>query len=393
MCYAWRKPPNDGDERMKFLAPLAFAGLMAVTPAAADLIDMDDAERDAFRAEVRAYLLENPEVLMEAIGVLEQRQAAAEAERDQMGVVANEDALFNSAFDWVGGNPDGDVVLVEFMDYRCGFCRRAHPEVADLIDLDGNIRYIVKEFPILGEQSTMASQFAIATRIVNGDDAYAQMNDALMVMRGDVNEASLAATANEIGLDPAPILDAMDDPLVAQTIAYNRDLAQRRAAAHALLLELAQDRQRQAVVRADQPGAVAMRAGLRRGLEHARAQALAAHLQQAEAEMRPTWMRARSVFSLSFIRAFRRRRCSPLVHVDEVDHDQPGEVAQAQLARHLLGGLEVGLERGLLDRAFLGGPARVHVDRHQRLGHADHDVAAGFQLHRRVEHRGQIAST
>jgi protein-disulfide isomerase len=212
---------------MKFLAPLAFAGLMAVTPAAADLIDMDDAERDAFRAEVRAYLLENPEVLMEAIGVLEQRQAAAEAERDQMGVVANEDALFNSAFDWVGGNPDGDVVLVEFMDYRCGFCRRAHPEVADLIDLDGNIRYIVKEFPILGEQSTMASQFAIATRIVNGDDAYAQMNDALMVMRGDVNEASLAATANEIGLDPAPILDAMDDPLVAQTIAYNRDLAQR----------------------------------------------------------------------------------------------------------------------------------------------------------------------
>jgi protein-disulfide isomerase len=70
---------------------------------------------------------------MEAIGVLEQREAAAEAERDQMGVAANDaDAIFNSAFDWVGGNPDGDVVLVEFMDYRCGFCRRAHPEVADL---------------------------------------------------------------------------------------------------------------------------------------------------------------------------------------------------------------------------------------------------------------------
>ena len=158
---------------------------------------------------------------------LAQRQAAAEAERDQMGVAANDAALFNSAFDWVGGNPEGDIVLVEFMDYRCGFCRRAHPEVADLIELDGNIRYIVKEFPILGEQSTLASQFAIATRIVNGDEAYAEMNDALMVMRGDVNEASLAATANEMGLDPTPILAAMDDPLVAQTIAYNRDLAQR----------------------------------------------------------------------------------------------------------------------------------------------------------------------
>ncbi len=212
---------------MKFLTPLTFAGLLAASTASADLIDMDDAERDAFRAEVRAYLLENPEVLMEAIGVLEERQAAAEAERDSMGVAANDDALFNSAFDWVGGNPEGDVVLVEFMDYRCGFCRRAHPEVTELVELDGNIRYIVKEFPILGDQSVLASQFAIATRIVNGDDAYSEMNDALMAMRGDVNEASLAATANELGLDPTPILAAMDDPLVSQTISYNRELAQR----------------------------------------------------------------------------------------------------------------------------------------------------------------------
>jgi protein-disulfide isomerase len=168
---------------MRLLAPFALAGALAAGPATADLIDMDAAERDAFRAEVRAYLLENPEVLMEAIGVLEQRQAAAEGERDAMSVAANADALFNSAFDWVGGNPEGDVVLVEFMDYRCGFCRRAHPEVEDLVALDGNIRYVVKEFPILGEQSVLASQFAIATRIAHGDDAYGAMNDALMVLR------------------------------------------------------------------------------------------------------------------------------------------------------------------------------------------------------------------
>jgi protein-disulfide isomerase len=221
--------PDYGDTMMRLLAPLALAGALAAGPAAADLIDMDEAEREAFRAEVRAYLLENPEVLMEAIGVLEERQAAAEAERDTMGIAANADAIFNSAFDWVGGNPEGDVVLVEFMDYRCGFCRRAHPEVEDLVALDGNIRYVVKEFPILGEQSVLASQFAIATRIVHGDDAYGAMNDALMVMRGDVTEASLMAVANELGLDPAPIMDAMDDPLVDQTIAYNRELAQRLA--------------------------------------------------------------------------------------------------------------------------------------------------------------------
>ncbi len=212
---------------MRFLAPLAMAGLLAAGPAAADLTDLTEAERDAFRAEVRAYLMDNPEVLMEAIGVLEQRQAAAEAERDEMAVAANADAIYDSAFDWVGGNPEGDVVLVEFMDYRCSFCRRAHPEVADLVELDGNIRYVVKEFPILGDQSVLASRFAIATRIAHGDEAYGQMNDALMVMRGDMTEASLMATAQEIGLDPAPILAAMDDPLVTQTIQYNRSLAER----------------------------------------------------------------------------------------------------------------------------------------------------------------------
>jgi protein-disulfide isomerase len=212
---------------MRLLAPLALAGALAAGPAAADLTDMSDAEREAFRAEVRSYLLENPEVLMEAIGVLEQRQAAADAERDTMAVAANSDALFNSAFDWVGGNPDGDVVLVEFMDYRCGYCRRAHPEVADLVELDGDIRYVVKEFPILGEQSVLASRFAIATRIAHGDEAYGEINDALMTMRGDMTEASLAARAQEIGLDPEPILAAMDDPLVDQTISYNHELAQR----------------------------------------------------------------------------------------------------------------------------------------------------------------------
>jgi protein-disulfide isomerase len=200
---------------------------LAVPAAAIDIDDMSDAERAAFRSEIRAYLLENPEVLMEAIAVLESRQNAAEQEAAMMAVAANSEALFNSAFDYVGGNPDGDIVMVEFLDYRCSFCRRAHPEVAELVESDGNIRVIVKEFPILGEQSVLASQFAIATRIALGDEAYALVSDALMTMRSDVTEPALAALAQDNGLDPAPILAAMDDPLVAQTIEYNRALAQR----------------------------------------------------------------------------------------------------------------------------------------------------------------------
>ncbi|MBT8411781.1 MAG: thioredoxin domain-containing protein, partial [Octadecabacter sp.] len=116
--------------------------LSATSAMALDMDALTDGERDAFRAEVRAYLLENPEVLMEAIGVLEQRQAEAETMRDVQLAQVNADALFNDGYSYVGGNPDGDIMMVEFMDYRCGFCRRAHPEVAELLAQDGNIRIV-----------------------------------------------------------------------------------------------------------------------------------------------------------------------------------------------------------------------------------------------------------
>ncbi len=193
-------------------------------PAAAE---MSQAERDEFRAEVRSYLLENPEVLMEAIGVLEAREAAQAAVGDSQLVADNAAALFDDGVSYVGGNPDGDVTVVEFLDYRCGYCKRAHPEVAELLARDGDIRLIVKEFPILGEQSLLASRFAIATRNVAGDAAYSRMTDALMAMRGDVTEDSLLSLADEQELDGAAILLAMAEPEVEEVIAANRELAQR----------------------------------------------------------------------------------------------------------------------------------------------------------------------
>lgn len=208
------------------LAPLTLAAALVSAPLAAQGIgDMTDAERATFRAEVRDYLLENPEVLLEAISVLEQRQAQAEAVMDQSMVLSNAEAIFESPFDWEGGNPDGDIVLVEFMDYRCGYCRRAQPDVERLISTDGNIRYIVKEFPILGEQSVMASRFAISTLQTLGDDAYELVHVALMEMRGDVTEDSLTRLAESLELDAEAILAGMSSPDVDAVIAANHQLA------------------------------------------------------------------------------------------------------------------------------------------------------------------------
>ncbi len=212
------------------IAPWALAAAMTLgvaTPGATDgIADMTAAERATFRAEIRDYLLENPEVLIEAISVLESRQAEAEAVQDQSLVLSNMDALVNSDADWEGGNPDGDLVLIEFMDYRCGYCRRAHPDVLELIETDGNIRFIVKEFPILGEQSVLASRFAISTQHQLGDEAYELVHDALMSFRGDYTDASLRRLAEGLELDADAIMAGMDSAEVDRVIAENRALAE-----------------------------------------------------------------------------------------------------------------------------------------------------------------------
>lgn len=206
----------------------AAAFTLAALPALAfDLESMSDAERSAFRAEVRAYLLENPEVIMEAVDVLQKREAAAEAAQDQSLVRAHADEIFNDGYSWVGGNPDGDITLVEFLDYRCGYCRRAHTEVKELVESDGNIRLIYKELPILGEDSIVSSRFAIAVKQVAGDDSYAAVHDALMALKGQPSETALVRLSNSLGLDTDAVMARMNEDSVTEEIARTRALAGR----------------------------------------------------------------------------------------------------------------------------------------------------------------------
>lgn len=210
----------------RLLPALGFALTLALPAFGQGLEDMTDTERQAFRDEVRAYLLDNPEVLMEAIAVLEERQAAEGAARDMQLVARYQDELFNSPFDLIEGNPDGDITIVEFMDYRCSYCRRAAPEVAELLAADGNIRLVVKELPILGEPSTMASRFALSARYALDEAAYASLHAALMSMRADVTEASLVRLADTLGYDGMEILAGMDDPQIDEVLEANYLLAQ-----------------------------------------------------------------------------------------------------------------------------------------------------------------------
>ncbi len=205
----------------------AAALLMTASSAAAfDISEMSPAERDVFREEIRNYLLDNPEVIMEAVRVLEERQQQAQAVAEQDFIAANADAIFNDGFSWVGGNPDGNVTVVEFIDYRCGFCRRAAPEVEKLLANDDNIRLVMKEFPILGDDSVVMSRFAIATHQIAGDEAYKLVHDVLLQTNGDVGEGRLRRIATDLDLDADAILAQMGSPDVTEIIAQNRALAQ-----------------------------------------------------------------------------------------------------------------------------------------------------------------------
>ena len=208
------------------LSALALAACAATPALAFDVTAMSEAEREAFRAEVRAYLMENPEVIIEAVNTLEAKQAEQQAANDVALVETHAAAIFDSPDAWVGGNPDGDLVLVEFMDYRCGYCRKAQAEVEELIESDGNIRFVVREFPILGENSLVSSRFALAVRAVAGDDAYKAAHDALMTLSADATEPALRRLAETLGLDAEAVLAGMKDPEIDRIIGETRALAQ-----------------------------------------------------------------------------------------------------------------------------------------------------------------------
>jgi protein-disulfide isomerase len=203
-----------------FLALVEVPGRVVAEP-------LGDAERAELHAEIRSYLLENPEILREMIAMLEAQDQAGAAVRDRELVAAHAEAIFDDGFSFVGGNPEGSLTVVEFLDYQCGYCRRAHPDVADLIAEDGDIRWIVKEMPILGPGSELAARAAVATLIVEGPAVYRPLHDQLMRSPGQIDDAVLDDALRAAGADPATIRAAMDDdPEVSRRLAETRALAQ-----------------------------------------------------------------------------------------------------------------------------------------------------------------------
>lgn len=170
----------------------------------------------------RDYLLQNPEVIRDAIQALQAKEEAAKANRQTEAVAKYKDRIFADADAPVAGNPNGDVTLVEFFDYKCPYCKQVSPALEGLLKDDPNLKIVFKEFPILGEPSVLAARAALAAA---KQDKYLPFHQAMMAYRGALDLNSIASVAASIGLDGARLVEDMKSAEIEKQLTANHELA------------------------------------------------------------------------------------------------------------------------------------------------------------------------
>lgn len=214
--------------RLKYLIPIMLAGLVSASgPLRADPDNgtVSAAQKAEFELLIRDYLLRNPEVLVEAMEVLKERKRVAAEEATRTALDANRKEIFEDPDSPVGGNPDGDVVMVEFFDYHCGVCRRVHPVLNELMARDHNIKRVFKEWPILGPESQLAARAALAARR-QGQDKYLAFHKLLMTAPGRFTPKTVSHLAERAGIDAAQMTKDMERPEITSILARNFKLAE-----------------------------------------------------------------------------------------------------------------------------------------------------------------------
>lgn len=166
---------------------------------------------------VRDYILKNPEIIVEALQIFEERQQSAFHEQQKVLIDNNKDLLVSSKHQAVFGNPDGDVTLIEFFDYNCHFCRDSLENVQRLIDEDKNLKVVLKEFPVLGPQSQEAARVAIAAAKIDAEK-YLKLHVELLKARGQADERTALALAKKLDYDMDALQDMMAKPVIEEAI-------------------------------------------------------------------------------------------------------------------------------------------------------------------------------
>jgi protein-disulfide isomerase len=179
-------------------------------------------DKAALGKAIRDYLIANPEVLVEAMQELERKQDTAQSSQAQKAIQEHRQALLNDPETPIAGNPNGDVTIVEFSDYQCPYCRRAHAAVKSVLAADTKVRLVFKDLPILGEPSRIAALAALAARAQN---KHLALHNALLEYNGKLDRDRIMEIAGSVGLDLAQLQKDMEDPKLKAIIERNMALA------------------------------------------------------------------------------------------------------------------------------------------------------------------------
>ncbi|WP_171015836.1 DsbA family protein [Devosia sp. FKR38] len=191
--------------------------------AAAPRQDVAAISQDQINPMIESFLMADPTILQRMSVALDTKLRAEEKAKATSAIAAMQNKIFNDPGQVVLGNPDGDVTLVEFFDYNCGYCRSALPDMAALLAEDPNLRVVLKEFPILSNESIDAARVAVL--VSDADVDYWSFHEALFTSRGKVDKQTALDAAAGLGLSPVNLELEMGTPAVSQTIQTSYEIA------------------------------------------------------------------------------------------------------------------------------------------------------------------------
>ena len=168
------------------------------------------AQQNEIRSLIKDYLIKNPEILQEAMSELEKRQADNEKAAQSKALAEWMPVLLKSGRSTVLGNPKGDVTLIEFFDYNCGYCKRALSDLQKLTDADKNLRIIIRDFPVLGPDSVEAAMVGVAARQQLSGAKYMDFHVKLLESKGRIGKDRAFAVAKELNVDLQKLQKDMD---------------------------------------------------------------------------------------------------------------------------------------------------------------------------------------
>lgn len=208
---------------MRFTLPLMTLALLGASPVfaadgAAVPAQLPEGEKTAIQEMIKTYLTqEHPEIVMQAMQELQKRDQATAENKTSDAIKNKKDVIFNDPATPVGGNPKGDVTIVEFSDFQCGYCKMSHPFIEKILTEDKGVRFVYKDFPVLGPESVTASKVALAVFHQYGADKYVKFHDALLDKKEHLNDDIIYQTAKDLGLDVEKLKkEAASDTIQAQ---------------------------------------------------------------------------------------------------------------------------------------------------------------------------------